>query len=137
MLANGAKLSYSDSKDGTYKVLEGLKEIPDMGTTPEKVENTCLADSVKKYEMGIGDPGDLTYKFKFINDTADAPYRVMSAKQESGDVVYFKEELSDGTTTAFSGQVAVKRTGAGVNDPIDFELSIALESDLEITNTKA
>ena len=134
MLANGAKLSYSDTKDGTYKVLEGLKEIPDMGIDPEKVENTCLADKVKQYEMGIGDAGDLTYKFKFVNDSADAPYRVMMAKQKANETVYFKEELADGTTTSFAGQVAVQRTGAGVNDPIDFQLSIALASDLEVSN---
>lgn len=134
MLANGAKLSYSATKDGEYVELTGLKEIPDMGIEPEKVENTCLADKVKQYELGIGDAGDLTYKFKYVNDSEDAPYRVMMAKQASKETVYFKEVLSDGTTTSFCGQVAVKRTGAGVNDPIEFELSIGLQSDLEVTN---
>ena len=55
MLANGTKLGYK-KKSGelsTYTDLAGLKEIPEMGTEPEKVENTCLSDKVKQYEYGM------------------------------------------------------------------------------------
>ena len=47
MLANGSKLGYrkhSGSDEGNYTDLPGLKEIPEMGIEPEKVENTCLTD---------------------------------------------------------------------------------------------
>ena len=59
MLANGATLGYR-KKGSTeeYKNLTGLKEIPELGDDPEKVENTGLADKVKQYEFGIGDAGD-------------------------------------------------------------------------------
>ena len=55
MLANGAKLGYSTTGTGTisYTDIPGLKEIPEIGVEPEKVENTCLTDGVKKYEQGI------------------------------------------------------------------------------------
>lgn len=69
MLANGATLEYK-AKKGTpsdYTKLEGLKEIPEIGSDPEKVDNTTLADKQKVYEMGIGDPGDISYKFKYDN----------------------------------------------------------------------
>lgn len=68
MLANGATLGYK-KKGSTedYTNLTGLKEIPELGDDPEKVENTGLADKVKQYEFGIGDAGDLTYKFKYEN----------------------------------------------------------------------
>lgn len=131
MLANGAKLEYKTGE--TYTKLSGLKEIPEMGTEAEKVENTVLDDTSKKYEMGIGDTGDIVYKFKYEGASANSPYRLMLAKQTAGEVVEFKETLKDGTTTEFSGQVSVKRTGGGVNGVIDFDLSIALNSELAIS----
>ena len=136
MLANGATLEYKESGASTYTKLNGLKEIPEMGVDPEKVENTTLEDPLKQYEMGIGDAGDITYKFKYDNTTADSPYRLMRALEESGKVASFKETLKDGTTTEFDGQVSVKRTGGGVNGVIEFNLNIALQSKLTITDTK-
>ena len=71
MLANGATLQYKEhGAAGNYTDLPGLKEIPEIGADPEKVENTVLTDTVKKYEIGIGDPGDMTYKFKYVNTAA-------------------------------------------------------------------
>ena len=46
MLANGATLGYKTTGN-TYTNLPGLKEIPDLGVEPEKVENTCLTDGHK------------------------------------------------------------------------------------------
>ena len=136
MLANGATLEYKKKSDtsGTFTKLPGLKEIPEMGVDPEKVENTCLEDKNKQYEMGIGDTGDVVYKFKYDNTSAQSPYRLMRAAQTAGDVLTFKETLKDGTVTQFDGQVSVKRTGGGVNGVIEFNLSIAIQSDLDITD---
>ena len=105
-----------------------------MCVDPEKVENTDLDDTVKQYEMGIGDAGDITYKFKYENTSTDSPYRLMRALEESGEIATFKETLKDGTTTEFDGQVSVKRTGGGVNGVIEFNLNIALQSKLTITD---
>ena len=134
MLANGATLEYKKAGAETFTKLEGLKEIPEMGMDPEKVENTTLDDKLKKYEMGIGDAGDITYKFKYDNTTAGSPYRKMREAETSGEVLSFKETLKDGTTTEFDGQVSVKRTGGGVNGVIEFNLNIALQSELKITD---
>lgn len=135
MLANGAKLGYKASKEtATYTDLPGLKEIPDMGTEMEKVDNTCLSDKNKKYENGIGDLGDMVYKFKYDNTTASSPYRILRKLQESGEVVPFQETLQDGTTTTFTAQVSVKRTGGGVNGVIDFDATMAVQSELDVVD---
>ena len=134
MLANGAKLGFKKSGGASFTDLPGLKEIPEMGIEPEKVENTCLTDKHKQYENGIGDPGDLVYKFRYENTKEDSPYRVMRKAQDSGEVLDFQETLIDGTTTEFSGQVSVKRTGGGVNGVVEFNLSIALQSELKVTD---
>lgn len=136
MLANGATLGYKKKSEsaGAFTVLKGLKEIPEMGVDPEKVENTTLEDSTKQYEMGIGDPGDITYKFKYENNAATSPYRVLRGLEKTGEVVSFQETLKDGTKTEFDGQISVKRTGGGVNGVIEFDLNIALQSALTITD---
>jgi len=134
MLANGAKLAIKKSEQTTWVELPGLKEIPEMGSQPEKVETTTLSDSVKQYEQGIGDAGDLVYKFKYDNSMADSPYRVLREIQTDGEVVTFKETLKDGTATEFKGQVSVKRTGGGVNAVLEFTANITLQSELSITD---
>ena len=135
MLANGSKLGYrKKGTEGEYTDLSGLKELPEIGIDPEKVDNTCLADKNKQYENGIGDAGDITYKFKYDNSKADCPYRVMRAAQDAGEVLEFQETLTDGTKTEFCGQVSVKRTGGGVNGVIEFNLAIALQGNLKIVD---
>ena len=116
MLANGAKLGYKKKGAGEdYTNLTGLKEIPELGDDPEKVENTGLADKVKQYEFGIGDAGDLTYKFKYENSSETSPYRVMRLAAATKEVLSFCETLPDGTKYEYDAQVSVKRSGGGVN----------------------
>ena len=134
MLANGATLEVKKSGESTFTKLPGLKELPDVGVEPEKVENTTLEDEIEQYENGIGDPGDMTYKFKWDNGGAKASYRILREYEKTGETVSFKETLKDGTTTEFDAQVAVKRTGAGVNAAMDFDLNLSLQSNLKITD---
>ena len=134
MLANGAKLGYKKSGGSSYTDLPGLKEIPEMGIEPEKVENTCLTDKNKQYENGIGDAGEMTYKFKYDNTSANSPYRVMRKAQESGEVLSFQETLIDGTKTEYDAQVSVKRTGGGVNGVIEFNLTMSVQSDIIVAD---
>lgn len=133
MLANGITLSCKRSTDQEFIVLEGLKEVPELGNEPEKVENTGLSDTVKQYEFGIGDPGDLEYKFKFKN-TADSPYRKMKAAEASKEVCSFKETLPDGTIFAYNAQVSVKVSSGAVNGVMEFTLKMALQSDISVTD---
>lgn len=134
MLANGAKLEYKEGAEGSYEDLPGLKEIPDMGVEAEKVDNTTLTDPHKKYEQGIGDLPEMTYKFKYDNKSAKSPYRVLRDAQKGGKVLTFQETLKDGTKTEYDAQVSVKRTGAGVNGVIEFEVTMMVQSDLKYTD---
>lgn len=136
MLANGAKLGYrlASATTGDFTDLPGLKEIPELGVEPEKVENTCLTDDHKMYEKGIGDLPDMVYKFKYDNSSASSPYRVMRGYADSGTKLTFKEELPDGTTTQYDAQVSVKRTGGEVNGVLEFELSVMVQSEFTYTD---
>lgn len=133
MLANGITLSYGTAK-GTYTKLAGLKEVPEFGIEPEKVENTTLEDKVKKYEFGIGDAGELEYKFAYENDGTDAPYRILRNAADNKTKLFFEQTYPDNTKVKFEGQVSVKLGGGGVNSVIEFTLKIALQSELEFTD---
>ena len=133
MLANGIKLAYGKAK-GTYTDLVGLKEVPEFGIEPEKVENTTLADKVKKYEFGIGDAGELEYKFAYDNSSATSSYRVLRKAAENKEKLFFEQKYPDNTKVEFEGQVSVKLGGGGVNSVIEFTLKIALQSELEFTD---
>lgn len=133
MLANGITLSYGTAK-GTYTKLSGLKEVPEFGIEPEKVENTTLEDKVKKYEFGIGDAGELEYKFAYKNDGVSAPYRILRNAADNKTKLFFEQTYPDNTKVKFEGQVSVKLGGGGVNSVIEFTLKIALQSELEFTD---
>lgn len=138
MLANGITLGYKKKgAAGDYTILTGLKEVPEIGEEPEKVENTDLSDKVKKYEYGIGDAGDLSYVFKYENNSETSPYRVMRKAAADKEVLSFCETLPDGTKYEFDAQVSVKRTGGGVNGVIDFNLNMAVQSEINITDPVA
>lgn len=135
MLANGATLGYrKKGAQGNYTILKGIKEIPELGDDPEKVDNTGLADKQKQYEYGIGDAGELTYKFKYENTSEDSPYRVMRKAAAAREVLSFCETLPDGTKYEYDAQVAVKRTGGGVNGVIEWNLNMALQSEISVTD---
>lgn len=133
MLANGITLSFSETK-GSYTKLAGLKEVPELGIEPEKVENTTLADKVKKYEFGVGDAGELEYKFAYDNTSATASYRVLRKAADDKKKLFFEQAYPDGTKVNFEGQVSVKLGGGGVNSVIEFTLKIALQSELAFTD---
>lgn len=134
MLANGITLGCKEtSSASTYTDLPGLKEVPDLGVDPEKVENTVLTDKMKHYELGIGDPGDLVYTFKYEN-SASSSYRKLRELADAGKPVAFEETFPDGTKFHFDAQCSVKIGGGGVNAAIDFTLNLGLQSDITIVD---
>lgn len=134
MLANGTKLEYKEKSGSSYINLEGLKEIPEIGDEPEKVENTCLADTSKKYEYGIGDPGELEFKFKYDNSSATSSYRILRKAAAAKKVLSFKETLPDGTSFEWDAQVSIKLGGGGVNGVMEFTCKMALQSEISVTD---
>ena len=136
MLANGSTIGYaavpSSGTPSSYTNIPDLKEIPDIGAEPELVDNTALGDSITHNEQGIGDAGEMEFVFRYDNSSTTASYRV--AKALDGETKSFKVSLYDGTTYEFNAQAAIRLSGGGVNDPIEFVMSLALQSDITITD---
>lgn len=132
MLANGATIGYAadaTTKPTTFTNIPDLKSFPDLGVEPEMVDNTALSDTMRHNEQGIGDPGNMEFVFRYANAAAGDSYRV--AKGLEGAVKWYQVKLKDGTTFTFRAEASVRVTGAGVNDPVEFTMSLALQSDIE------
>lgn len=132
MLANGITLAIKTT-GSAYEILDGLKEVPELGVDPEKVDNTTLADEVKISELGIGDPGDLAYKFKYEN-TEGSSYRRLRTAADSKKVTSFEETFPDGTKFHFDAQCSIKVGGGGVNAVVEFTLNLGLQSAIEVVD---
>ena len=134
MLANGITLGIKKEGASAYTKLAGLKEVPELGVDPEKVDNTVLEDKMKHSELGIGDPGDLAYKFKWENGGEDSSYRILREVADSGKTVAFEQTFPDGTKFHFDAQCSVKVGGGGVNAAIEFTLTLGLQTDIEVVD---
>lgn len=134
MLANGIKLGYKVGAATTYTNLTGLQEVPEFGMEPEKVDVTTLDDTVKQYEFGIGDYGDIEFTFKYENSSANSPYRILRELADNKTVADFEMTLPDGTKFNWKAMVNVKLSGGGVNAPITFKLTMALQSEITVTD---
>lgn len=135
MLVNGITLEFAPPGEApTFTLLKDLKEVPDIGGDPEMVENSRLNAKYKQYEIGVGDAGDMVYKFVFAN-TAASDYRKLRPLADAGSLVKFKHNLPDGTIFAFDALISLKVISAGgLNTPIAFDMSCALQSDIVITD---
>lgn len=134
MLANGTILNYKTKDASEWTEALGLSEIPELGSEEEKVDRTPIKAKNRKYEYGIGDYGDLEYKFIYENESPTSPYRVFRQAQADKEVLSFQEVLPDGTTFEFEAMCNVKLGGGGVNGGIDFTLKLALQSDMKVTD---
>jgi hypothetical protein len=136
MLTNGITLGMKKKGGTTFAILAGLKEVPELGVDPEKVDNTTLADTMKHSELGIGDPGDLAYKFKWEND-ANSSYRTLRAVADTKEIVSFEQTFPDGTKFHFDAQCSTKVSGGGVNSAVEFTLTLGLQTDIVVVNPSA
>ena len=114
---------------GTVKNVSGLTDIPDMGAAPEKLDVTTLADEYRQYINGVKDFGDLEFTFIYESG-AEGNYAKLAALEGAG-VQECVVTFPDGAKFQFSGDIAVRIIGVGVNAVITFAMSVALQSEIE------
>ena len=131
-LSKGIAFSIKGS-GSTYTEIVGLTECPNMGATFEKVDVTSLKDGTRRYIAGIGDYGSLDFKFLYDNSGATSNYRQLKAI-EDGKSHEYKVEFPDGTSFTFSGEIHNTIQSASVNAPLYFVASVALDSDITVTD---
>lgn len=126
ILSKGMKLSHSGTSDGSFTDIAGLKSVPALGGSKEKVDVTTLADSSYVYIAGLKSYEDL--EFGFIYDK-----EVFNTLNSLSGTQYWKVTFPDGVVFSFSGECSVAVQGGEVNGAITMNLKIVLNSDITVT----
>lgn len=137
ILSKGIKLGYSATGTTSYTDVPNLQEVPDLGGTPDQVDVTVLTDSVYHNINGIKNLGELAFTFLYDNSSETSNYRILKGLEDDDTVVNWQVTFPDGTKFTFSGYVSVTVNGAGVNSALQFTATIALQSDIIVTNPTA
>ena len=131
---NGTKLEYSSTENGTYTQIKGIKQTPDVGGTPNKIDTTDLDNT--KYETAINGlipAQDYEFEFNMENPTASANIKLASDLEDSGDIYYWKYTLSNGIVISFRSDVKTTIQGGGSGDLIGFSISLSPVDEIEKT----
>lgn len=123
-------------KDADYEKLVDIKDFPDLGGEPEMLETTTLSDKMQTYIPGIQKLDALAFtanysKEKFTElkgmEGTEHDYSVWFGGTEENGVV--TPTGSDGKFD-FKGQHSVYTVGAGVNEVVDMNITIAPSSPI-------
>ncbi len=131
---NGTKLEYSSTAEGTYTQIKGIKQTPDVGGTPNKIDTTDLDNT--KYETAINGlipAQDYEFEFNMENPTASANIKLASDLEDSGEIYYWKYTLSNGIVISFRSDVKTTIQGGGSGDLIGFSISLSPVDEIEKT----
>lgn len=137
-IADYAPGKISAKPESAQRIL-GLKEVPELGVSRETIETTTLDDKVKTYIFGLGDAGELAFKFTFDNSSATSNFRILKKIEDTNDggsptkkICYI--ELPDGTGVAFPAVFTVKIDSVAVNSELTFTLTVSLQGEMSVIN---
>lgn len=134
-------LMYKETSGSTYKKLVDIKEFPDLGGEPEMLETTTLSDNMQTYIAGIQSLDGLSFTANYTL----ADYKTLKALEgaQNNFAVWFGGTESGGTLTpdgsngkfAFTGELSVYPVGAGVNEVVDMNISIAPSTPISFSES--
>ena len=115
----------------TYTKLVDIKEFPDLGGEPEKLETTTLSDRMQTYINGVQSLESMTFTANYDKDAyqtiyalrgQQVPYAVWFGGTESGSEVIPTGSLGK---FSFTGEIDVFVSGGGVNEVRNMSMTIA------------
>lgn len=134
-------LMHKASASESYTKLIDIKEFPDLGGEPEMLETTTLSDKMQTYIAGIQSLEGLKFvsnydKTDFSNlkklENKQEHYAVWFGGTENAGVV--TPDGSNGKFT-FDGELSVYPVGAGVNEVVDMNITIAPSTSIAFADT--
>ena len=131
LLSKGAVLSYKDGS--TVKTIAAVKNIPAMGSEPEKVDVTHLGSSKKSYIAGIQDSDNLEFAIIYQGDN----FKDVDTLVKTGKSVEWTVTYPDGLKSVFTGQPSYKFDAVEVNQALGFNLTIVVSAGPNFTPAPA
>lgn len=122
LLSKGTTLAYTThGGSGTPTVIEDITTVPEIGSDPEKVDVTTLADDKKKSIAGLKDSSTLAFTAIYKGSNFAAANNVAGETNYDWTVTY-----PDGMTITFTGKASIKFSSAEVNGALKFTLTIVV-----------
>lgn len=120
----------------SYEKLIDIKSYPDLGGDPEMLDTTTLSNKMKTYIMGIQDAEKLEFTANY--DWTEYQALLSDVGVQKDYAIWFGGTESGGTLTptgsagkfTFSGQLALKVNGGGVNEVVNLTLSIIPNTEI-------
>lgn len=120
ILSEGTKLSVKETS--AFVEVAGVKGIPQIGTDPERVDVTTLANKKRAYIAGLQDVDNL--EFAIVYQTRN--FTKIHALVEKKAQAEFQIEYPDGMIVTFKGEPSFKFSGAEVNGALEFSLVVVV-----------
>ena len=127
ILSKDTTLGYSETLAGAATIIVGLQSFPDMGSEPESVDVTTLADSTMAYIDGLSDPGSLQYECLYILEEFSA------LEALRGKTLYFTQTYPDGSKHTWRGQGTPVLAGKGVNEAMTYTYFVKPATEISFT----
>lgn len=139
LLTSGITLQVKGAEDSDWKLLKGLKAVPDLGGQAEQVDVTDLGSTNKEYINGLSDYGTLEFGF-FMDNHKDAEgateiqnaYAALKAYEVAGVSPQFKLTYPGDIGFEWEGTVTIKIVAAEVNAALEFVLMTSLKGEMVI-----
>lgn len=122
---NGATLEYSETEDGEYKKIKGLKTTPDVGGEPNQIDTTDLDNVEFETAMpGLKPTQKYDFEFNMENPSATANIKVASDLEDSKKEYFWKYTLSNGILIQFKSKVKTTIKGGSNGDLNGFTMHL-------------
>lgn len=123
---NGSKLEYKESSGSSYTQIYGLRQTPDIGGTPNKIDTTDLDNTTFETAInGLQPAQEYDFEFNMEDPAATANIYLVSQMEDSGKVYEFKYTLSNEITVEFQSDVRTTILGGASGDLIGFTMHLS------------
>lgn len=123
---NGSKLEYSETENGEYKQIKGLKTTPDIGGEPNSIDTTDLDNTEFETAMnGLKPAQKYPFEFNMEDPSAEANIKLATDLEDKGEPVYWKYTLANGIIVSFRSDVRTMIAGGSSGDLIGFTMYLS------------
>lgn len=127
---NGSKLEYSETENGTYNRIYGLRNIPDIGGEPNEISTTDLDNEQYETAMyGLKPVQKYSFEFNCMDPSAEANIKIASDLEDADTFYYWKLTYSNGIIVKFQSKVKTTLLGGGSQDLIGFQMHLAPKNE--------
>lgn len=131
---NGARLEYKASLEEEYTQIYGIKQTPDIGGTPNKIDTTDLDNTTFETAInGLQPAQEYDFEFNMEDPSLTSNIYLVSQMEDSGEVYSFKYSLPNGITIEFDSDVRTTIQGGASGDLIGFTMHLSPISEPTVT----